>query len=132
MIDYQLRDWPSFRRQFQPKLFPQSLEDRREVFGFAGIAMTGKKVVFRQGCNANDNDTSMIAAAVKAAKGADVAVLAVGETADMSGEAASRANIGLPGVELQLVHAVAAVAKKTVVVLINGRPLTIAEVLNAS
>jgi beta-glucosidase len=69
---------------------------------------------------------------VAAAQAADVAVLAVGETADMSGEASARSNIGLPGVQLQLVQAVAAAAQQTVVVLINGRPLTIAEVLAAA
>jgi beta-glucosidase len=97
-----------------------------------GLTNAGKTVVFSQGCNVNDSDTSMIAAAVRAARAADVAVLAVGETADMSGEAASRANIGLPGVQLQLVQAVARAARRTVVVLINGRPLTIAEVLTAA
>ena len=97
-----------------------------------GLRNAGKAVVFRQGCNVADDDTSMIPAAVRAARAADVAVLAVGETADMSGEAASRADIGLPGVQLQLVQAVAAAARRTVVVLINGRPLTIAGVLRAA
>jgi beta-glucosidase len=50
----------------------------------------------------------------------------------MSGEAAARSDIGLPGVQLQLVLAVAQAAKRTVVVLVNGRPLTIASVLAAA
>jgi beta-glucosidase len=98
----------------------------------AGLTAAGKTVTFTKGTNVNDTDTSGIADAVAAAKAADVAVLAVGETADMSGEASARADIGLPGVQLQLVQAVAAAQPNTVVVLINGRPLTIAEVLDAA
>ena len=97
-----------------------------------GLQSAGKTVTYQQGCAATGTDTSGFAAAVAAAKAADVAVLAVGETADMSGEAAARSDIGLPGVQLQLVQAVAAAAKKTVVVLINGRPLTLGEVLAAA
>ena len=96
-----------------------------------GLADAGKTVVYAQGCNVNDTDTSMIDAAVELAKTARVAVLVVGETADMSGEASARSMIGLPGVQLQLVQRVAAVQPNTVVVLINGRPLTLTEVAAA-
>jgi beta-glucosidase len=54
-----------------------------------------------------------------------VAILAVGESAEMSGEAASRASLDLPGRQLDLIKAVVATGKPTVVVLMNGRPLTI-------
>jgi beta-glucosidase len=93
-----------------------------------GLTAAGKTVTYRQGCNVNDADTSKIAAAVAAARAADLAVLVVGETADMSGEASARSNIGLPGVQLQLVQQVAAAQPRTVVVLVNGRPLTLSEV----
>ncbi len=98
----------------------------------AGLTAAGKTVTVVQGCEVTGTDTSGFAAAVAAAEAADVAVLAVGETADMSGEAAARSDIGLPGPQLGLVQAVAAAAKRTVVVLINGRPLTLAEVLAAA
>jgi beta-glucosidase len=62
---------------------------------------------------------------VSAARNADVAVVVVGESADMSGEAASRSMIDLPGRQLDLVKAIQATGKPTVVVLLNGRPLTI-------
>jgi beta-glucosidase len=54
-----------------------------------------------------------------------VAILAVGEDADMSGEASSRSSLDLPGRQLDLVKAVHATGTPTVVVLMNGRPLTI-------
>jgi beta-glucosidase len=65
------------------------------------------------------------AEAVAAAKEADVAVLVLGESANMSGEAASRASLDLPGRQEELLEAVVALGKPVVLVLVNGRPLTI-------
>jgi beta-glucosidase len=66
-----------------------------------------------------------IAAAVAAARSADLAILTLGESADMSGEAASRANLGLPGRQQQLLEAIANTGTPVVLVLFSGRPLTI-------
>ena len=66
-----------------------------------------------------------IAQAVRVAREADVSILAVGETAEMSGEAASRSTLDLPGRQLELIQAIHATGKPYVVVLMNGRPLTI-------
>ncbi|HVG28139.1 MAG TPA: beta-glucosidase BglX [Pyrinomonadaceae bacterium] len=63
--------------------------------------------------------------AVRAARAADAVVVAVGETAEMSGEAASRASLDLPGRQLELIQAIHATGKPYVVVLMNGRPLTL-------
>ena len=63
--------------------------------------------------------------AMQAARQADVVILAVGETADMSGEAASRTSLDLPGRQMELVQAIHSLGKPYVVVLMNGRPLTI-------
>lgn len=86
---------------------------------------TSTQVLYAKGCNINDDSTAGFAAAVAAARQADVVVLAVGEEAGMTGEAASRAYLDLPGVQQQLVEAVHATGKPVVVVLSNGRPLTI-------
>ncbi len=64
-------------------------------------------------------------AAVAAANASDVTVVVVGEPASFSGEASSRTQLGLPGDQLQLVKDIAATGKPYVVVLMNGRPLTI-------
>ena len=64
-------------------------------------------------------------AAVRAAREADAVVIAVGETAEMSGEAASRTSLDLPGRQQELIEAVHRTGKPYVVVLFNGRPLTI-------
>jgi len=69
------------------------------------------------------DDTKTIAEAVETAKKADVAILALGESADwMTGEASSRAHLTLPGHQEQLLEAVAATGKPVVLVLFTGRP----------
>jgi beta-glucosidase len=70
-------------------------------------------------------DTSGIAEAVRVARAADAVVLVVGETGDMSAEAESRSTLELPGAQQQLADAIAATGKPVVVVLMNGRPLSI-------
>ena len=88
------------------------------------------KITYAKGCTVSGttdgaDETRLIDEAVRAARESDVAIVAVGESADMSGEAASRASLDLPGRQLELVKAVVAVGKPVVVVLMNGRPLTI-------
>jgi len=70
-------------------------------------------------------DDEMIAEAVATAGKADVVVAVLGEPASMSGEAASRSELGLPGRQLELLKALAGTGKPVVLVLMNGRPLTI-------
>ncbi|HEX3821359.1 MAG TPA: glycoside hydrolase family 3 N-terminal domain-containing protein [Candidatus Sulfotelmatobacter sp.] len=66
-----------------------------------------------------------IAEAVAGAQQADLAILALGETQDMSGEAASRAHLGLPGKQEELLEKVMATGKPVVLILFSGRPLTL-------
>ncbi|KTR92850.1 glycoside hydrolase [Microbacterium testaceum] len=67
-----------------------------------------------------------IAAAVRAAREVAVAVVLVGEPSALSGEAASRSDLRLPGRQEELIRAVAATGTPTVVVLVTGRPLVVA------
>ncbi|MFS8084886.1 MAG: glycoside hydrolase family 3 C-terminal domain-containing protein, partial [Acidobacteriota bacterium] len=83
------------------------------------------KITYAKGCDVNSASTDGFDEAVRAARNSDVVVIAVGESADMSGEASSRSSLDLPGRQLELVKAVQATGKPTVVVLMNGRPLTI-------
>lgn len=80
---------------------------------------------YAQGAAIDDNDTVLFAGALNAARNSDAIVLAIGEFALMSGEAASRSDIGLPGAQEQLALELAKLGKPLVVVLMNGRPLTI-------
>ena len=70
-------------------------------------------------------DDLRIEQAVAAAKAADVVILALGEPRAWSGESASRSDLGVTGRQLELFDAVAATRKPVIVVLFNGRPLTI-------
>ena len=91
--------------------------------GIKAKVPVGTQVVYAQGAGIEDTATAGFAAAVTAARQAKVAVLVLGERGDMSGEAASRASLGLPGVQQQLLEAVAATGTPVVLVLMNGRPL---------
>jgi beta-glucosidase len=83
------------------------------------------KLYYVKGCNVNDKDKSHINEAVSSAMQSDVVILALGESRDMSGEASSRTNISIPGVQETLAEEVIKTGKPTVVALFNGRPLTI-------
>jgi beta-glucosidase len=84
-------------------------------------------ILSAKGCNVNDNNTSEIKQAVSVARKTDFVILALGESRDMSGEAASLTDISLPGVQLELARAIIATGKPVAVVLFNGRPLAIPE-----
>ncbi len=71
------------------------------------------------------NETGGFGAAVSAAQASDVTVVVVGEPSGDTGEASSRSDISLPGQQLALVQQIAATGRPYVVVLMNGRPLTI-------
>jgi len=79
------------------------------------------KRAVRQGLWYHRYGDSRIRRAVAAAKQADVAVLVLGEAGDMSGEAASRADIDLPGVQPRLLEAISATGTPVVLVIMNGR-----------
>lgn len=67
-----------------------------------------------------------------AAEGADQVVLALGETREMSGEAAARSDLSLPGDEQAIIDAVESTGTPYAVVLFNGRPLTLGPVVDAA
>src|ERR1700760_387981 len=82
-------------------------------------------VTYAQGCATSCTSTWGFAAAVSAAQSAAVTVIVAGEPAADTGEASSRSNIDLPGQQTALIQAIAATGKPYVVVLMNGRPLTL-------
>ncbi len=67
----------------------------------------------------------MVKEAVTAARKSDVIIAVVGEPQGMTGEASSRAEIGIPGQQLNLLKALKETGKPLVIVLMNGRPLTL-------
>jgi beta-glucosidase len=109
-----------------------------------GIRAQSPGATFAQGCAMIDRDPPDLtpadecgsdagfAEAVAAANAAEQVVLALGETRGQSGEAASRSQIDLPGVQQRLIDAIKATGKPFVVVLFNGRPLTLTDVAASS
>jgi len=86
---------------------------------------TNTKIRFEKGCELVCDSDKDFEKASDAAKDSDFTILVVGETRDISGEAASRSNLDLPGKQLDLVMAIHKTGKPYAVVLKNGRPLTI-------
>lgn len=82
-------------------------------------------ITYAKGCEINNDSTDGFNEAVRIAREAEVVIVAVGESAEMSGEAASRSSLDLPGRQLDLLKAIRATGKPVVVVLMNGRPLSI-------
>ena len=83
------------------------------------------KVNYSEGCKITGDDKSLFSKAVKTAKQSDAVVVVVGESKTMSGEAHNRSNINLPGVQEELIKEIHKTGKPVIVVLMNGRPITI-------
>src|SRR3546814_19150797 len=95
--------------------------------GSRGVVGDKAQVSYAPGVSVKgaESDEAGIAAAVAAAKAADVAVLVLGDSIDMIGEGNSRASIDLPGRQLDLAKAVAATGTPVVAVVVSGRPLAV-------
>ena len=105
-----------------PKGHVTVLEGLRGMLGESGVSHA-------RGVDIDGEDTSGMAAALDLCVLADAIVLCVGEAATMSGEAASRAHLGLPGAQREFAEAVfercKALHKPVIVVLFSGRPLVV-------
>ena len=113
--------------------------------GFKSRPGIGSKVMYAKGANLSDDPVfaakinvfgekisidsrspqELLAEALTVAAASDVIVAVVGEASEMSGEAASRSNLDIPASQQKLIEALAKTGKPLVLVLMNGRPLTI-------
>ena len=101
-------------------------EAQHPVSMLEGIqSMVGNKseVLFAKGCNLYDDSKEHFKEAVATAEKADVVILAIGESAVMNGEAASRSNIQLPGIQPELVKEIQKTGKPIIALVSSGRPL---------
>src|SRR5215211_6300360 len=115
--------------------------DEDAVTVFDGINEQSPGATFAQGCTVSNleppqydpaqdcSSDAGFAEAVATAQAADQVVLALGESREMTGEAASRSNIDLPGRQEELIQAIKATGKPFAVVLFNGRPLALEDVV---
>jgi beta-glucosidase len=88
-------------------------------------ALSSCEVVSAGGVELAVDDMSGLPAAIALARSADIIVLCLGEAASMSGEAASRARLDLPGHQAELARAALGLGKPVVVLLSAGRPLCV-------
>ena len=119
-------------------------QDTDAVSVLTGIKAQSPAATYAQACPIADVDppaatpldvcgsTAGFDAAVATAQAADQVVLVLGESRGMTGEAESRSDISLPGKQQELIDRVKATGKPFVVVLMNGRPLTLPDVAASS
>ena len=87
---------------------------------------TGGKLLYAQGTEILTQSQTGFAAAIAAAQQADLVLLTAGEDAQtMTGEASSRAHLGLPGNQEQLLEAIVATGKPVVLLVFSGHPLVL-------
>jgi beta-glucosidase len=92
----------------------------------ARVQQSGGRVLYAKGTEILTVEDNGFAEAIAAAKQADVVLMALGEDSLwMTAEAASRAHLGLPGNQQQLLEAVAAAGKPVVLIVFSGRPLAL-------
>jgi beta-glucosidase len=115
--------------------------DEDAVSVFDAIAKRSPGATYAEGCKLSNAEPPTddpegctsdagFAEAVATAQQADQVVLALGETREMSGEAAARSTIDLPGRQEELIEAIAATGKPVAVVLFNGRPLALEDIVD--
>jgi beta-glucosidase len=115
--------------------------DTDAVSIFDGINQQSPGATYAEGCKLSNTEPphtdpegcgsdAGFAEAVAVAEAADQVVLALGETREMSGEAASRSTLDLPGRQEELLRAIKATGKPVAVVLLNGRPLALENVVD--
>jgi beta-glucosidase len=95
----------------------QALEER--------FKQSGATLDYAKGTDILSTSQAGFQSAIEAARQADVVIMALGESGDMSGEAGSRAYLNLPGNQEQLLEQVAAAGKPIVLLVFSGRPLVL-------
>lgn len=118
---------------YAPQVVPQHVATILD--GIRAKVPSGTRILYAKGCNVNDEDKTGFHSAIEAAKNAGVAIVIVGEQArregardepsPTDGEGYDVASLDLTGVQQDLIRAVEATGTPAVVVLINGRPLSI-------
>ncbi|NDJ75940.1 MAG: beta-glucosidase [Chloroflexi bacterium] len=98
--------------------------------GIRAAVSSHTTIHYAEGCTITGDDTSGFAEAVAAAEQAQVAIVVIGGMSGLAmhcttGESLDRAHLDLPGVQQQLVEAIHATGTPVVIVLLNGRPLSI-------
>lgn len=95
------------------------------IDGISNKISLSAKLLYDKGCEIESDSGARISQAVKLAKQSDVVIAVLGESQRHSGEAASRTNLDLPGRQKDLLQALHTTGKPIILVVMNGRPLTL-------
>ncbi len=106
-----------------------NVEDGVSVLTGFNTRFSNTKISYAKGCDINSDDKTGFKKAIDLANNSDIIFMAIGEGGQMSGEGHSRTNLGLPGVQLELLKKIKETGKPIVILLMNGRPMAIPEVL---
>jgi beta-glucosidase len=115
--DEMIDQWGDANRNPDVITVKDALEDRAKRMGGS--------VVYAEGTEISGTSESGFSEAVDAAKQADVVIMALGESSEMSGEAGSRSQLDLPGNQEKLLQQVVATGKPIVLLVFSGRPLVL-------
>jgi len=125
-VTAQLGDWVSWSGQLGAHAKARSRESVVTVLdGIRQRVGSTCRVDYCKGCDVIAPGAEEIAEAAERARAADVAIVVVGDNLALNGEGRDRANLDLSGGQQQLLEAVYATGTPLVVVLINGKPLSI-------
>lgn len=125
-IKAQFGDWTFFTH---PRLHQDAIPKIPVYTMLAGIREESEKrgirVNWHQGCDIMDDNEQDIEGAVSVAKSADVIIAVVGDCRSQNGETRDRANLDLSGAQLDLLKALKKCGKPLIVILVNGKPLSV-------
>ncbi|KXG42711.1 beta-glucosidase BglX [Tepidibacillus decaturensis] len=107
-----------------------SKEDTIQLYDGIKLKVKSSDIFVAKGCEIETGTEEQLDEALTIAHQADVIILALGESSEMSGEAGSRADIRLPEVQLQLISRLKELRKPMIAVLFNGRPLDLHGVID--
>ena len=130
-VQSQLGDWSFGTREYpeRPTLdYHPEYDISPIVTVLEGLKQRAGKevqVVYEKGCDLLDTDKHNISQAVKVASESDVVIAVVGDTNTLNGEMRDRVDLNLTGAQQQLLEALRETEKPLIVVLINGKPLTV-------
>jgi len=120
---------PLANSSFHPTGGWEGLADTADVVtvldGLQSYLKNKTQLIYAEGCKLEDDNKEGFNAAIEAAKNSDVVILCLGEGKGMSGEASCRSTLDLPGVQEDLAKEIYKTGKPIIVVLMNGRPLSI-------
>jgi beta-glucosidase len=100
-------------------------EDAVSILQGLRAAMPGCRIDSAPGVTLDGEDLRGVSTAIERCRAAELVILCIGESQRMSGEAASRGDLGLPGAQRALAEAALELGKPVVVLLLSGRPLII-------